>query len=679
AARLADDRLWIRSSTGDVTIIASLPVPDTDLGRLRRGVVFGGLFAALFAFFLVRQAMETAVLRLKLAVVFMLASALPIAGLGYLGFRMLRDRRDTRVTNVGNAGRELLMQIDREFDQELLRHGIEFRRIRDDQRWITDPDGANASATEMVRDHRLGKLELRDRFGAVAGGASDPVMLEGLDRIFASFCCVCMERALPPGRLSLGKQTIDPMARLVFDSPEMGFPYIISHPDTVHLFRIGTRSFLWYWDVYRDPGHPFAFINLAQDTRDACRRYLERRFLSREAVGDVAWRLVACETARELWYPDLASGVPSLVSLAARVRLMGQTWNGRIPIDGASWLATALPGERLAGFTLFALFPEAELDREQDAGRGLLLLAMAIILLVAFLTGGILADTFLVPVGDLSRGLAALRKRRFDISLEAVQKDELGDLMTLFNEMAGRLREMDMARCVQEALMPARLPQIPGWEFDLFHQTASDLGGDYGDVLSLPDGSLLFIMGDVTGHGAGSALLMVMVKTAVFRFAESGGEPEELMRRLNALIFRLMKRRKMMTCVIGRLDPGTARLQLVNAGHPYPLRCSPEGGVSEITSVGFPLGVGDRKLRLQPVELTLGPGETIVLYTDGLVEGLDAAGNMFGYERIFGHARAGIGLPAARFREGIIGAFRRHHPDPRLEDDLTLIVIRRHE
>jgi len=678
ATRLVDDRLWMRSATGDVTILASLAVSDADIGRMRRGVGYGGLFAALFGFFLVRQAMETAALRLKLALVFLLAAALPIAGLGYLGFRMLRDRRDTRMTNVWNTGREILMRIDREFDQEILRHGIEFRRIRDDHRWSSDLAGANASATELVRDGRLGRLELRDRFGTVMGGASNPYLLEGMERIFASFCCVCMERALPPGRISLEKQTIDPMARLVFDSTEMGFPYIISHPDMVHLFRIGMRSFLWYWDVYRDPGHPFAFINIAQDTRDAIRRYLARRFQSREALGDVAWRLAACEPSRELWLPDVASGIPSLGRLTARVRLMGQAWSGRLTSDDGAWLVTALPGERISGFTLFALFPEAELAREGAAGRDLLLLAMGIILLVAFLTGGILADTFLVPVGELSMGLAALRKRRFDITLASDQKDELGDLMALFNEMAGRLRQMDMARCVQKALMPSRMPGLPGWEFDLFHQTASELGGDYGDLVRLHDGSLLFVIGDVTGHGAGSALLMVMVKTAVFRFAESGVEPEELMHRLNGLIFRLMKRRKLMTCLIGRLEPETALLRIVNAGHPYPLRCSPDGTVSELTSVGFPLGAGDRRLRLHPVEVRLEPGETILLYTDGLVEGLDASGQMFGYERIFSCARAGAGQPAALFRDGLIGAFRCHHPDPRLEDDLTMIVIRRH-
>lgn len=207
--------------------------------------------------------------------------------------------------------------------------------------------------------------------------------------------------------------------------------------------------------------------------------------------------------------------------------------------------------------------------------------------------------------------------------------------------------------------------------------TASDLGGDYCDLIRLRNGTLLFLLGDVTGHGAGSALLMVMMKTAVMRFSEAGTDPVELMNGLNRLIFRLMKRRKMMTCVVGTLDPDSGRMLVANSGHPYPFRHRNSGSIEEIRSIGFPLGLSEKQLRLQPLEIVLEPGEAVVLYTDGLVEGTDASGKMFGYERIHGTARAIRAESAKSLREGMVAEFLRHHFGTKLEDDLTMIVLRK--
>ncbi|HOT30367.1 MAG TPA: SpoIIE family protein phosphatase [Candidatus Ozemobacteraceae bacterium] len=673
-----DGRLWMRMETGNVEMLASIPVSMGDLGTARRGVLSLGCLAGFLALLLVRSVMNRAALRMKLAFVFVLASALPIAGLGFLGFRMLQDRRDTLVKEFENAGRELLLTIDREFDGESAKYLAEFRAIRDDAAWKLRPDSALASVAERIAARQIGSIELRDIYGKKRISERVPGFLEGVESVFNAFALACMEGALPPGRLHLENRPLDPMAKMIFDTPEVGFPFIISHPDTVYFFRFANRSLMWYWDVYRDPAWPFAYVSIAQPAEEAARRFLEKRLRQREARNGTAWRLMAFETSREFWLPSGIKPAEAIHLVAVRVNLTRQSWTGNVMIGRAGHGVIAVPGERLPGFTLVALYPESAIDREIAAGRELLYLAMGFILLIAFLTGGVLSDTFLVPVGELSRGLAALRNRTFDVALSSSSKDELGDLTSLFNTMAEKLRQMSMARSVQEALIPEILPHAPGWDFDIFNLTASDLGGDYCDLIPLRNGTLLFLLGDITGHGAGSALLMVMVKAAVTKFAETGTDPEELMNALNRLIFRLVKRRKMMTCVIGTLDPESGHTLVVNAGHPYPFKRVSAGDVEEIHSVGFPLGLNEKKLRLQPTELTLEPGDTLVVYTDGLVEGMDEAGTMFGYERIHTIARMVREGSAKAIREAIVSGFTSHHRDPKLEDDLTMIVLRRH-
>lgn len=674
----SDGRLWMRIEIGDVDILASVPVPTGDLGKARRGILALGVLSGFLALLLVRRVMNRAALRMKLAFVFVLASALPIAGLGFLGFRMLHDRRDTLEKEFGNAGRELLLSIDREFDGESAKYLSEFRTIRDDARWKTRRDSILASVADRIAAREIANVELRDIYGKICIHERIPGFLDGMENVFDAFARACMEGALPPGRLRLDDRPLDPMTKMIFDTPEMGFPFIISHPDTVHFFRFANRSLMWYWDVYRDPDWPFAYVCIAQSAEEAARRYLEKRLKHREGLNGTAWRLMAFETSRESWLPAGIETEEAMRRIAVRVNLTRQSWSGNVQIRGAGYGAIAVPGDRLPGFTLVALYPESAVDREIAAGREILFLSMSFILLIAFLTGGVLSDTLLVPVGELSRGLAALRDRTFDVTLFSSSKDELGDLTNLFNTMAEKLRQMSMARSVQEALMPETLPHAPGWDFDISNLTASDLGGDYCDLILLRNGTLLFLLGDVTGHGAGSALLMVMVKAAVTRFAESGTDPQELMNGLNRLIFRLMKRRKMMSCVIGTLDPGSGRMLVLNAGHPFPFRRGSTGDVEEVRSVGFPLGLNEKKLRLQPAEITLAPGDALILYTDGLVEGMDAAGTMFGYERIHATARTIRAESAKAIREGLVSAFMNHHRDPKLEDDLTLIVLRRH-
>lgn len=277
----------------------------------------------------------------------------------------------------------------------------------------------------------------------------------------------------------------------------------------------------------------------------------------------------------------------------------------------------------------------------------------------------------------MSLGITALRERRTRYRVPVLSRDELGDLAVLFNRMIEDLGEMELARVVQESLIPSEMPKVAGYEIDLVNITASDLGGDYCDALRMKDGRLLVLIGDVTGHGVSSALLMAMAKAAVFQFSEESRELIDLMNSLNKLIYRLLKRKKLMTFFAGVIEPLTGRLTYANAGHPFPLVHRADGGVEELKDVHLPLGLSDTRTRFVAHEIVLNPGDTLVMFTDGLAEAMNAAGEMFTYDRLEALVGELPDLSAHDVRERLVEEFRRHHQSPELDDDLTLVILKR--
>ena len=176
-----------------------------------------------------------------------------------------------------------------------------------------------------------------------------------------------------------------------------------------------------------------------------------------------------------------------------------------------------------------------------------------------------------------------------------------------------------VALTLQQSLLPENLPAVDGWDLGAQYLPATgDIGGDWYDVIALPDGDLLLAIGDVAGHGLGSAVTMGQIRGAVRAYAVEGGAPAALLGRLAAMIGSLGTP-FYATLFLGRLTPSTGALAWCNAGHPPPVHCAPGGAAQWLTGpVGPPLGLSGAVYR--GGSALLAPGSRLLLYTDGLVE-----------------------------------------------------------
>ncbi|HEX2223664.1 MAG TPA: SpoIIE family protein phosphatase [Thermoanaerobaculia bacterium] len=308
----------------------------------------------------------------------------------------------------------------------------------------------------------------------------------------------------------------------------------------------------------------------------------------------------------------------------------------------------------------------------------------------------------------LSAGADRLAQGRLETRVPVGPRDELGRLAEAFNHMAEelstreqqlleqeRLRkeqeidrrlleaehsrksaELEQARQFQLSLLPARLPEVPGLALAASVHTATEVGGDYYDFLQGPDGSLTVAVGDATGHGAASGILVTAVK-GLFTADVGWCSPAKFLDRTNNVIRRMRLGRMAMALAVLRLEG--RRLTVASAGMPpVLLHRAVSGTVEEILLAGTPLGaLAD--CCYSECEVEVAPGDTLLLLSDGFPELAGPAGEPLGYPRaqeLFGQAAGKPGATPDQILADLIAAGDAWRGGESLGDDMTFVVLK---
>ncbi|HET8799397.1 MAG TPA: PP2C family protein-serine/threonine phosphatase, partial [Thermoanaerobaculia bacterium] len=236
-------------------------------------------------------------------------------------------------------------------------------------------------------------------------------------------------------------------------------------------------------------------------------------------------------------------------------------------------------------------------------------------------------------------------------------------------------QELQLGREIQSRLMPKPPSDLRGLGLDARSIPCFEVGGDYYDFLELPGGELGIAIGDVSGKGVGAALIMSSIQAALRVAAPIEPSLSSLMARLNALLFRMAGGRKYVTFFFGRYSPESGELRYVNAGHNPPLLLDGER-LESIASTGRPIGIlADASYEERRV--TLAPGATLFLYTDGLNEANNAEEEEFGMQRLRDCvARAARG-PLAEIATSVLEEIHAFEDGAHAADDKTIVVLRR--
>jgi serine phosphatase RsbU (regulator of sigma subunit) len=201
------------------------------------------------------------------------------------------------------------------------------------------------------------------------------------------------------------------------------------------------------------------------------------------------------------------------------------------------------------------------------------------------------------------------------------------------------------------------------------------VGGDFYDFLELPDGRLGLVVGDVTGHGVPAALMMANTQSVLRAVAQRGGsKPGRILAEVNEVLWAYMPPSMFVTCFCGILDPESGSFRYANAGHNLPY-CQQEGLAIELRATGMPLGLMPG-MSYEQKEITLKPGESVLLYSDGLVEAHNPRREMFGTPRMEGFVGAHPG--GAALIDALLAELEQFTGEEwEQEDDITLLTLQR--
>jgi serine phosphatase RsbU (regulator of sigma subunit) len=340
-----------------------------------------------------------------------------------------------------------------------------------------------------------------------------------------------------------------------------------------------------------------------------------------------------------------------------------------------------------------------------------LLVSMILASIIAILLQKVITKPLLDLVGTMN---TVYREQDYSLRQEKHSNDEIGTLVDGFNAMLGKIEardrelalaneeiselndrlkednlrmgaELEVTRQLQQMVLPnpEELEAVNDLDIAGFMEPADEVGGDYYDVLTTQtgDGGLKIAIGDVTGHGLESGVVMLMVQTAVRTLLEQGvSDPHTFMTVLNRAIYRNIQRmRTDKNLTLSLMDYNEGNLRVV--GQHEDVLVVRHGGRIELlntVNLGFMVGLmQDISSFVGSQEVYLNAGESVILYTDGVTEAMNEQFEMYGQERLCQIISQNWDKSAAEIEKAVIGDVKRHMGSLPANDDITLVVIKR--
>ncbi len=247
---------------------------------------------------------------------------------------------------------------------------------------------------------------------------------------------------------------------------------------------------------------------------------------------------------------------------------------------------------------------------------------------------------------------------------------------------AARVRaaqELVIGRDIQRSLLPRRFPDVEGWRFAADYEPAREVGGDLYDVFRVRGArqDVALLIADVTGKGVPAALLMADTKALLHAAADNADEPADALARVNRILCLERRSSLFVTAALAEVEADTGVVRLASAGHEPPLVIRADGTVEPIEASGVILGAF-AQVALDLVEFRVEPGESVVLYTDGITDTRDPSGAFYGEPRLRALLAGVAGADADEVRRAVLADVRTFRGDAEVYDDLTLLVATRH-
>jgi serine phosphatase RsbU (regulator of sigma subunit) len=629
-------------------LLVSSPLPSYFHPWLIPGLACAGGLLILFVWSRVKQIEEGFHARIptRLLALFLFAVGIPSLLLLVGGSYALRDRGVIRQQELEQQMTEKLKQFDARFP--LIWRALE-RRLNDRVRELRNSSSVQERQAVM---QKLGQERLytmlmlvdpqgRLQFEMTHGGKAGMDAERRKKRDFAMQICRELIKRFNGSDQVDASTLVAEASSGIFNAllGESNFTFdnlLLNLGKFVRLGIDDDYSLFYLGPVLNDEGKASEVL-IGFITATELQSYYLQQYLGRvSSQPDLEWRVNACgdfsgiKRSVDSQYRQIHARFPydhtRVVSMGTEVKRTRALIRKVLPGRSGPELWIGMKGQALDKFALLGVGALAPLHAQQRSFWFVLLATAVAIVLCTGVIGLLLAEQFLQPIADVSTGIRHIQTRDFDYRIPVRAADELGEMSSLLNNVLEGMKDLEMARVVQENLLPTAPLQVGPFRVHGRSQAMADTGGDYFDYFAGKERTLVGLIGDVSGHGVSAALVMGMAK-AVFAIDENLDRGVlEMLEIFHHFLLKTVKKKKMMTLFHFRINTETGTMQSANAGQCFPLHFqAATGKVVALKILGLPLGIRKR-MDCSLHECTLAPGDTLLLYTDGLIEALGGPG-----------------------------------------------------
>lgn len=659
------------------TVFAAFKIEPNPYERVQQmaRLLFLALAVALVLLITIAGNESTISLKKLVISMFFASSLLPLSGIAFSVLDNLDVFTQIHINKVRSAKEETLGNIVQNYSRYIASCSASLLTMTAVPGSGINDARTSSMVTAIENTFPGARITLRNAAGEVMFKNSAESS-SGRETVFKSLARRIVERYAPE-RLDEMEYSGNPFSDALVRKDDMGFGTLLNYPDRLQLVVTGNSDFLLFFRLLPTSAGNCAVIIVELSTFNTIKSYLNTLRATPMTVEGSTMQLAAFYPDGYRWsLPPLLSQQKITLNLAETAYATGKPQFRRFS-GNDNGFALCLPVAELANNCLVAFCSAQPLDEALWRMKKAIFLAALVALVLIASIAFWLSRQLIAPLAKLEYGIDALSKRNFDVRLPVPSgKDELANLFGAFNEMMAESYDMQIAHSVQEGLVPSEFPKLDDYSMFGMLQPASDLGGDCLDCFTLPDGKLLFLVGDITGHGVGSALIMAFSRAITFHWSQTSQvSPTSLTDQIDSMLRENRTQRMFMGLICGVLDSARNEIEVVVKGHIYPLKISADGTASWAGLPAYPLGIA-KSVPASSIKIAMAPGDALLCMTDGFLEAYNRRMKPIGFDGIETWATETRCEDAKVWVERLEKRFR-IWCDNQQSDDISIFIISR--
>ncbi|MBU1105131.1 MAG: SpoIIE family protein phosphatase [Candidatus Riflebacteria bacterium] len=613
----------------------------------------------------------------KFLLLFVFSSGLPILVLISTGYEFFNEKKKDLVNSAHQESLRILREFDVRFPEVAASLAAKFNVFIDeknaqsgDDRWPESDITTLRKMIERINPQEAMLFELDGNTAFYLADSSNRAI-----KLMTDMMQSALNFFIRTGDAPQKKQRNSILQKV--SSNDLILHFFLSNMDRFSVLSSGSSERLAYikFTGNRSSGKIWGLLAISWERDRFMREFIPARLA--ETADELSPRLLAVMDKKT---EQIFSATP--VKSSQIKRLMRQTRSRKlitsenVEVNGQMYLFSSISGNELDQGVLVALYPQNIIEKSIFQLKLTILAGILLVILVLSHIVRIFSRRLLLPVEGLALGISHLRQQDFAYSVDFQSDDELGQLIKVFNHTMKGMRELAIGTAVQVSLLPPenyRRQRAVLFARSIF---MSKMGGDYYDYFDLPKNRLGLFFGDVAGHGIPAAMIMAMTKAVITAAAQRFVSPADVLSKANLVLQQLKKRnwRRMMTAQCVEFNCETGEFIIASAGHCYPVIVDRGGKTATLLEIqGFPLGSAAKK-RYEEVPGRLQAGDTMVLYTDGIIEATNRDGEMFGYPRFIELLQAAWAEDLEVYWQQIFAGYNAWAAVQ--DDDLTFLLLR---